>query len=85
MKKAMFNALVVLLLAFSFVPSVSAANGQPPVGSCPPGFELHEFDHHEGEEHEHHIGLAVDLNGDGMICVKHLDNGLHVHMDNVIR
>lgn len=29
MKKALFTTMLVLLLAFSFVPSVSAANGQP--------------------------------------------------------
>ena len=85
MKRTMMIGMVTLILLLTLVPSVFAANGQPPVGSCPPGFELHEFGHHDDGDPMHHIGLAMDLNGDGLICVKHLPNGLHVHMDNVIQ
>ena len=84
MKKTLLSLTLVLVLVFVFsaVP-VSASTGQAPVGTCPPGFELHEFMDHT--DHEMHIGLTVDLNGNGFICVKHLDNGLHVHVDDVIR
>lgn len=85
MKKYVLSGLIVMVLMFSFVPAVFAADGQMPVGSCPNGFEIHEFGHHGDGDHTHHIGLAKDLNGDGLICVKHLRNGLHVHMDNVLR
>lgn len=85
MKRIMVIGMVTLIMLLTLVPSVFAANGQPPVGSCPPGFEIHEFGNHNDGDHMHHIGVAVDLNGDGLICVKHLPNGLHVHMDNVIR
>lgn len=84
MKRTMVIGMVTLIMLLTLVPSVFAANGQPPVGSCPPGFEIHEFGNHNDGDHMHHIGVAVDLNGDGLICVKHLPNGLHVHMDNVI-
>jgi hypothetical protein len=84
MIKRWFAALLLTLaLVLTHTPSVLAQEGQPPVGTCPSGFVLHEFHHHEGE-HEHHIGLAQDLNGNGMICVKHLANGLHVHVDDVV-
>jgi len=83
MKKAVLVILLVLVLVLSVVPTVFAAEGQLPQGACPPGFETHDFGEHE--DHEHHVGLTVDLNGDGSICVKHLDNGLHVHADNVIQ
>lgn len=85
MKKTMLAVLITLLLTLTLVLPVMAANQQMPTGSCPPGFELHDFAHHSGGDHDHHIGLAVDLNGDGLICMKPLKNGLHVHIDNVIR
>ncbi len=85
MKKTLLSLTLVLVLVFVFsaVP-VSASTGQVPVGTCPPGCELGtEFMDHT--DHEMHIGLTVDLNGNGFICVKHLNNGLHVHVDDVIR
>lgn len=74
---------LMLVLVSLFIVSTAFASSGMPVGGCPGKFELHPFMDHEGHE-DHHIGLAQDLNGDGMICVKHLSNGLHVHMDNVI-
>ena len=85
MKKTFLTLLIATVMVFSVVLPAFAAAGQPPVGSCPPGFELHEFGHHKGEHPDHHIGLKVDLNGDGRLCMKALKNGLHVHIDNVIR
>jgi hypothetical protein len=85
MKKMILPVWVTWIVVFTLVPTVFVADGQPPVGACPTGFEIHEFGHHEDGDPMHHIGLAVDLNGDRLICVKHLQNGLQVHMDNVIR
>jgi hypothetical protein len=85
MKKIMVIGMVMLIMVLTPVSAVFAASGQPPVGTCQPGFEIHEIGNHDGGDHMHHIGIAADLNGDGLICVKHLPNGLHVHMDNVIR
>jgi hypothetical protein len=82
MKNTVFVVLMVVVLASSLVPSTFAA-GAPPRGSCPPGFELHGVGQHEA--HDHHVGLTVDLNGDNKICVKHVSEERHVHMDNVVR
>jgi len=55
--------------------------------SCPDGFHAHpvaDGDHEHGEHR--HVGLdadAVDRNGNGLICVKHVDpGGVHVHIDD---
>ena len=85
MKKKIVTLLIAMVLVFTVVPSVFAANGHLPVGSCPPGLEIMDFMHHDDGDMDHHIGLKVDLNGDGLICMKVLPNGLHVHMDNVIQ
>ncbi len=84
MRKFLLPGLMAMVLMFSFVPAVIAAYGQPSVGSCPNGFEIHEFGHHMDGDHTYHVGVTKDLNGDGLICVKHLPNGLHVHVDNVL-
>lgn len=82
MKIRILLMLILVLASLLMVSTAFASNGDP-VGGCPGKFELHPFMDHE--EHEaHHIGLAQDLNGDGWICVQHLSNGLHVHMDNVL-
>jgi hypothetical protein len=83
----MFKMMRVILLAFMLAtflisPALAAREG-PPVGNCPPQFVLHPFMDHV-EHHELHIGITQDLNQDGWICVKHLPNGLHEHMDNVV-
>lgn len=76
--------LMFLLVLFSlFMVSTALANDGEPQGSCPVNFERHPFMEHEDHE-DHHIGITQDINGDGLICVKHLSNGLHVHMDNVL-
>jgi hypothetical protein len=83
MQRVMMVVLVMMLLTvFVAVPGQAARQG-PPQGTCAPGFEMHHFMDHQ-EHHEHHIALAEDLNQDGYICVLHLPNGLHVHVDNVL-
>jgi hypothetical protein len=90
MQKYITILLVVFLAASVLAAPASAAPAQdtrqgPPTGSCPAGFALHHIMHHEGDHHDHHIGLEFDLNQDNMICVRHLSSGLHVHVDNVVR
>ena len=72
--------LIALLLSLLVTSTAFAAPGEP-AGSCPRGFELHPFMEHEDHEH-HHIGVDKDLNGDGWICVRHLTQDLHLHVDN---
>jgi len=83
LKRALMVLLIVFLLAAFSANTVLAAPVTPANG-CPVGYELHSMMDHTGDPEHHHIGLAVDLNGDGQLCVKHLDNGLHVHLDNVV-
>lgn len=85
MRMKWLSILIAGLLVLAITPVVSAETGQPPIGTvCPAGFEREPHMIGDHEMHEHHIGLTVDLNQDGLICVRHLSNGLHVHVDNVI-
>lgn len=81
MKKRIFLSILLVLVSLFMVNGAYAGHGEPQ-GQCPKNFELHHFMAHE-EHEDHHIGTTRDVNGDGWICVKHLDNGLHVHVDNV--
>jgi len=85
MRKPMVVILLVILLALALASTVSAQSGTA-AGSCPRGFELHPFMHHDDEhEPEHvHIGLDRDLNQDGFICVRHLTPTIHLHIDNLL-
>jgi hypothetical protein len=76
-KRTLYVFLIVGLL-LSVAAAVSAGGG------CPDGFELHPAMDHDGdhEQPHHHIGTDTDLNGDGQICVKHLSDTIHVHIDN---
>ncbi len=81
MKKTLLMVLTALVLVFTLVSPVLAAN--PVTPPCPAGFELHQIGDHL-DHPDHHIGLAQDLNGNGYLCMKMLGNGLHVHVDDVI-
>jgi hypothetical protein len=83
MKKLIQTVLAAALLAVFMVSPAAAAPQGPPVGSCPAGLELHHIMEHHNHGHNH-VGLEADLNQDGLICVKHLANNLHVHADNVL-
>jgi len=81
MKRITASLLAVVALALAPT-SVSAA-------SCPDGFHSHEIGRgeHEHEGHQH-IGVsldAVDRNGNGLICVKHLAEDIHLHIDDQAR
>lgn len=75
--------LILGALAFALPITARAAEGNPGV-NCPPGFELHHYMEHEGEHKHPHIGVDRDLNGDGLICMKVLPNGMHLHVDNAV-
>ena len=79
------RTIVMTLFVVGSLASVAAAPGAPPVGGCPPGFDLHPLSH-EHDDHMHtHVGNSFDQNGDGLVCVKHVsrDGSIHVHIDNV--
>jgi hypothetical protein len=78
-KKAVFTLTSVLLLVLFSTSNAFAARGS----HCPPGFTLEMFMDHEEHEHQH-VGIAVDLNGDGWICMMPVTPGgtIHVHVDN---
>jgi len=80
MKKT-YSVLLVTLLVSLFLAPTAFASPVDPVGSCPPGFELHHFMDHDGDHMHRHIGVDRDLNGDGYICMKMLPNDLHLHVD----
>ena len=75
--------LLVLLALLAAVPVASAEAG------CPPGFHPHtEGDMHMGDHQ--HVGLSmesVDMNGNGVICVRHVGQAgnIHVHIDDNLR
>ena len=78
--KRVIASLLVSVAVLLAPTSASAA-------SCPDGFHAHvvgDGDHEHGEHR--HVGLSVDdvdRNGNGFICVKHIDEGgVHVHIDD---
>ena len=83
MKKSVHIFLIVMVLSLFMVNAAFASHGEP-AGSCPPAFELHHMMEHNGEHMHQHIGADQDFNGDGYLCVKHLPNDFHLHVDNSI-
>jgi hypothetical protein len=77
---------LALLLVLVLAAPALATHGEPPKGSCPEGFELHDMSvPHEHGDHPHkHVGNDKDQNQDGYLCVKHVgQNGaIHIHVDN---
>jgi hypothetical protein len=86
MKKTISAVLLAIVLLLNGSAAVFAQIPVPvgPVGQCPTGFEPHDAMMHDMPDHQH-AGLTVDLNGDGTICVKHVTETIHVHVDNVVR
>jgi Spy/CpxP family protein refolding chaperone len=83
MKKASHILLIVLILSLTLV-NTAFASADKPAGGCPPNFELHDIMEHAGDHTHQHIGVSQDLNGDGLICVNHLTETKHLHVDNSI-
>jgi hypothetical protein len=82
----MRKTVLVLLLALVLVltlPAAASAQTNMPVGGCPSGFDLMEVMVHDSMEHTH-IGLKVDLNQDGYLCMSKATSSLHVHVDNTV-
>lgn len=78
---ALFLAQFLALAAFA-VPG--SAQTDAPLAGCPDEerFELMKIMDHE---HMHrHIGTEADQNGDGWICMYHIDNNFHLHFDNTV-
>lgn len=80
-RKLALCALIALVLLMS-VPVATAAP------ACPPAFHPHTAGDMHADGHQH-VGLAmdaVDRNGNGVICVKHVgaSGDIHVHLDDFI-
>ncbi|MDT8307728.1 MAG: hypothetical protein RRC07_17470 [Anaerolineae bacterium] len=97
MNKSQFAALLflgMLILALGTLALPATAGAAAPA-TCPNGYMEMPADHHDHDgDHDHqghlHTGLwpNADLNGDGTVCVKHLNQGgqhIHVFIDNVVR
>lgn len=81
--KRLFTALMlVMLLSLGIAPATSAEHGTPPVKGCPKPFDEPIHAHPHDLHHEGHIGTDADQNGDGYICVKHISDDKHLHIDN---
>lgn len=76
-KKLIFAFILVMLISQFAVSTTLAA------GSCPLGFTLAPAMDHDMHHHQH-VGTDTDLNGDGLICMRHVtpDEQIHVHVDN---
>ena len=84
MKRLFTGLMLVMLLSLGIVPAASTDPSELRKGCPNPSFELHHAaDHDQGHEGEHrHIGSNTDRNGDGYICVKHISDDKHLHIDN---
>ena len=88
MAKKFFFSFVLLAVLLLSTAGLALAEGNEPLGGCPPHFELHNMaDHMDHEHHDHHLpkGGVLDRNGDGYVCVKHIGQGgmmFHLHIDN---
>jgi hypothetical protein len=80
-RKTVLVLIIMLVLTLTTAPVVQAAS--IPVAGCPTGFMLMSVMQHDAMEHIH-VGLAVDLNGDGYLCMRAATSTIHVHMDNVV-
>ena len=82
MRSKLSAVLLIVLVLLMAVPVASAESG------CPPAFHTHTEGDMHGDGHQH-VGLAmdaVDKNGNGVICVKHVgrEGDIHVHIDDFI-
>ena len=85
MMKKIAVVLVLSLLITLLVGGTALADHGEPVGGCPDGFQLHHIEDHDHSDHPHqHVGNDIDQNGDGYLCVKHVEpnDSIHVHIDN---
>lgn len=82
--KRLFLALVLLALAMTAAPAAAT----PPIGGCPPAFELKAISDFGPGFFEFLTG-RVDKNGDGYVCAQDLPEALPFpninFVDNVVR
>lgn len=96
MSKSQIAALMIigiLILALGALALPATAGAAAPV--CPNGYmemAAGHHDHYGDHEHEGHLHVGLwpnaDLDGDGTVCVKHLDQGgqhIHVFIDDIGR
>jgi len=82
LKKILLIAFLALFLAVVVAPTAFAMAGEP-VAGCPKGFELMMVMDHEDPMHQH-IGTMADQNGDGWVCMRHITDERHLHIDNTV-
>jgi hypothetical protein len=83
MKRIMLVVMIIMVVSLSFtVPAYAKSN--MPVDACPSGFELMNYMDGNHTDMQMHIGLAMDLNGDGYICMEIISPDLHLHVDNTL-
>jgi hypothetical protein len=80
MYKKLFFALILVILLLQFAVPVAFAADEP-TGTCPPGYAMEMAMDHDVYHHQH-VGTDTDLNGDGFICMKHVTETIHLHVDN---
>jgi hypothetical protein len=96
MNRRQWTTLLLLglfVLSLGLIAFPAAVSAAPP--TCPDGYMEMPVGHHDhGDDHDHqghlHVGLwpNADLNGDGTVCMKHLNQGgqhIHVFIDNIAR
>jgi hypothetical protein len=80
--------ILLVLLAVTIITMLATtpayASGGIPVGACPPGFDLMQYMDGNHQDMPMHIGLEVDLNSNGYICMKVISPKLHLHVDDVL-
>jgi hypothetical protein len=79
--RKILSLFLFLLLASTMIAMPASAKTGVPVGGCAPGYELMTY-MDSCSNMPMHIGLDVDVNGDGNICVQAVTPDLHVHVDN---
>ncbi len=91
MKRILLLATVALVMAAMMVamaaPTFAAEAQGPPVGGCPPGFELVTVEFVLAGAGLEEPDPSMDPNGDGLTCLKLLDTGAGTRAtwhDNVI-
>lgn len=80
MKRLFSGLMLAMLLSLGIVSTTLAEQGTSTMKGCPKPFGEPILAH--SHDHEGHIGTDADQNGDGYICVKHISDDKHLHIDN---
>jgi hypothetical protein len=84
-KKLILVIMVIVLVSMVFASNAYASGGVP-VGSCPTVFDLMNYMDGTHQDMPMHIGLAVDLNGNGngYVCMRVIYHDLHLRVDDTL-